>query len=79
MLVSSNGLLIRNEIPLFTAACGTIMRPEIIDPTSVSANCERSVKIGREGYFDVTNAIGRGARAANDRFFVNAAYLQHIS
>ena len=44
-----------------------------------ASNCEQSVTIGGEGYFDVTNAIGRCARAANDRFAVNAAYLQHIS
>ena len=44
-----------------------------------ASNCEQSVKIGGEGYFDVTNAIGRGARAANDRSAVNATYLQHNS
>ena len=25
-----------------------------------ASNCEQSVKIGGEAYFDVTNAIGRG-------------------
>ena len=52
-----------------------------------ASNCEQSVKIGGKGYFDVTNAIGRCARAAigrcaraaNERFAVYAAYLQHTS
>ena len=44
-----------------------------------ASNCEQNMKFGEEGYFDVTNAIGRGAAAAHDRFAVNAAYLQHIS
>ena len=39
-----------------------------------ASNCEQSVKIGGEGYFDVTNAIGRGPQAAYDLFAVNVAY-----
>ena len=66
----SSQLTPEDLIPLATLSSGYGMR---------ASNCEQSVKIGGEGYFDVTNAIGRGARAANDRSAVNATYLQHNS
>ena len=32
-----------------------------------ASNCEQSMKISGEGYFDVKNVIGRGPQKINDR------------
>ena len=55
------------------------MRGLSSDFLMTASNLEQSVKIGREGSFDVVDAVHYGAQTKNERFAVIVAYLQQIS
>ena len=50
-----------------------IVRVLSINFLKMASNFEQSMKIDREGLFDVVNVIGYSARARNERFAANAA------